>query len=176
MSTLIPSPPERGSHEKQTVRAFLGAARLLSEQLAQELRRATGMRQIHYEILGWLEEAPGHRMGMGDLARRSAVSPSRLSHLVDRLEERDWVRRLDSPRDGRAHLTELSAAGLTALREAAPWQARSAHARLLEHLSEEQIGQLRQISEILLGRLTGQAATDGADPAGQHREPGAGTH
>ncbi|MDX3077882.1 MarR family winged helix-turn-helix transcriptional regulator [Streptomyces sp. MI02-7b] len=175
MATITTPPPGLESHEEQTLRAFLGAARLLSEELGQELRRATGMRQIHYEILGWLEEAPGHRMAMGELARRAAVSASRLSHLVSKLEELSWVRRLHTPDDGRCHLAQLTDTGRAALREATPWHARYAQERLLDLLSREQVDQLRQISELLLSRPPGLALSDGAEASGQQHEPGAGT-
>lgn len=106
--------------EQQTVRAFLSAARLLSEQLGQELLRETGMRQIHYEILAWLSEAPQGSLRMAELARRTAVSHSRLSHLVDRLEERRWVERRDCSDDARGLLASLTDEGAKALQEAAP--------------------------------------------------------
>ncbi|MFD7893740.1 MarR family winged helix-turn-helix transcriptional regulator [Streptomyces sp. NPDC059743] len=141
--------------------------------MGQELHRETGMRQIHFEILGWLEEAPGHRMSMGDLARRSAVSPSRLSHLVDRLEELSWVRRLESPQDGRSHLAELSDAGHAALGKATLRHAQYTQERFLNLLSAEQVGQLRQISEILLRRPPCSVSSDGADASGQQCGPGA---
>ncbi|MGW6460687.1 MarR family winged helix-turn-helix transcriptional regulator, partial [Streptomyces sp. NPDC055078] len=126
-----------GPDEQQTLRSFLTAARLLSEQLGHELWRETGMRQIHYEILAWLSEAPGHRLGMADLARRTAVSPSRLSHLMDRLEELGWVRRTSSPDDGRVHLAQLTDDGRATLEQAAPWHGECAHARLLDLLTPE---------------------------------------
>ncbi|MET4644537.1 DNA-binding MarR family transcriptional regulator [Streptomyces atratus] len=141
--------------EQQTVRAFLSAARLLSERLGQELLRETGMRQIHYEILAWLSEAPQGRLRMAELARRTAVSHSRLSHLVDRLEERRWVERRDCSDDARGLLASLTDDGAKALQEAAPWHAECVHSRLLEQLTPEQTAHLREISEVLLENLTG---------------------
>ncbi|MGW6902520.1 MarR family winged helix-turn-helix transcriptional regulator [Streptomyces sp. NPDC054919] len=141
--------------EQQTVRAFLSAARLLSEQLGQDLLRETGMRQIHYEILAWLSEAPQGRLRMTELARRTAVSQSRLSHLVDRLEERRWVERRDSSHDARGVLASLTGEGAKALQEAAPWHAECVHSGLLEQLTPEQTAHLREISELLMEKLTG---------------------
>lgn len=157
--------PDRLDHDAQrTMRAFLTAARLLSEQLGQELRRESGMSQIHYEVLAWLFETPGRQMKMTELARRTGVSTSRLSHLTDRLEQRGWVQRLTSPADRRVHLAQLTGTGQHALEEAAPWHADCAQSRLLDHLTHEQLDQLRDISELLRHRLTGQAATGRAQP------------
>lgn len=153
MTTPPSSPLELETHEQQTLRAFLTAARLLSNAIGQQLRRETGMLEIHFEVLSRLEEASEHRMSMGVLAQDTAVSPSRLSHLVDKLEELSWVRRLDSPRDGRHHLAELTDAGLAAFHRAALRHTRFAQERFLAPLSAEQVGQLRQISKILLAQL-----------------------
>ncbi|MEV7677454.1 MarR family winged helix-turn-helix transcriptional regulator [Streptomyces sp. NPDC088341] len=154
-----PAPGRRDHDAERTMRAFLTAARLLSEQLGQELRRESGMSQIHYEVLAWLSETPGHQVRMTELARRTGVSTSRLTHLADRLEQRGWIRRLTSPADGRVHLARLTAGGQRALEEAAPWHADCARSRLLDHLTPEQLDQLRDISEHLRHRLTGQAAS-----------------
>ncbi|MEU0689028.1 MULTISPECIES: MarR family winged helix-turn-helix transcriptional regulator [Streptomyces] len=139
---------------QRTMRSFLTAARLLSEQLGHELRREGGMSQIHYELLDWLSEAPGLRLRMNELARRTGVSASRLSHLADRLEQRGWIERAEDPGDRRALLARLTPAGRVALEEAAPWHADCARTRLLDHLSADQLRRLREISDQLSGRLT----------------------
>ena len=176
--------------EQQTVRAFLSAARLLSEQLGQELLRETGMRQIHYEILAWLSEAPQGRLRMAELARRTAVSHSRLSHLVDRLEERRWIERPDCSDDARGLLASLTDKGAKALQEAAPWHAECVHSRLLEQLTPEQTASMEPEHEAApepvgradVVRLTEQlrvaigavrATAVAASPAGGIYRPGA---
>ncbi|MFI1017850.1 MarR family winged helix-turn-helix transcriptional regulator [Streptomyces sp. NPDC020965] len=164
---LTPTHPDHDA--QQTMRAFLTAARLLSEQLGQELRRESDMSQIHYELLAWLAESPGHRLGMTELARRTGVSTSRLSHLADRLEQRGWIRRLAGPTDRRVHLAQLTDTGRNALAEAAPWHAECAHTRLMDHLTPDQLDQLRDISELLRHRLTGRSPTP---TAGESRPTG----
>ncbi|MEV6655047.1 MarR family transcriptional regulator [Streptomyces sp. NPDC051219] len=167
MTTPPSSPLELEGHEQQTFRAFLTAARLLSNAIGQELRRETGMTKIHFEVLSRLEEAPGHRMNLGALARDMAVSSSRLSHIMNRLEELSWVRRLDNPRDGRFHLAELTDGGLTAFHRAALRHTRFAQERFLAPLSAEQVGQLRQISNTLLAQ-----PPSGAPLTGPRDRPG----
>jgi DNA-binding MarR family transcriptional regulator len=157
--------PDRLDHDAQrTMRAFLTTARLLAEQLEQELRRESGMSLIDYEVLAWLSETPGRQMRMAELARRTGVSASRLTHLTERLEQRDWVHRLTSPTDRRIHFAQLTRVGQHALEEAAPWHADCAQSRLLAHLTHEQLDQLRDISERLRCSLTGQRTTSRALP------------
>ena len=73
--------------EQQTWRAFLGANRLVFEQLDRELQRDSGIPHAYYEILVRLSEAPDRALRMSALADRSQSSRSRLSHAVARLEE-----------------------------------------------------------------------------------------
>ncbi|MER5491616.1 MarR family winged helix-turn-helix transcriptional regulator [Streptomyces sp. NPDC002454] len=147
--------PARSEHSAQrTMRAFLSAARLLSEQLGQELRRESDVSQIHYEVLAWLADAPGHQLPMSELARRTGVSTSRLSHLVDRLEQQERVERHTDPGDRRVHLARLTPSGERALEDAAPWHAACARTRLLDHLTDDELRQLHDISERLRQRLT----------------------
>jgi DNA-binding MarR family transcriptional regulator len=151
-------PRHPDSDAQRTMRAFLTAARLLSEQLGQELRKEGGMSQIHYEILAHLADVPGEHLRMSDLARRTGVSVSRLSHLVQRLEDRGWAVRHGSATDGRVHLARVTPEGRTALERAAPWHAGCAETRLLDHLTPQELEQLRRISETLAGRLAGTPA------------------
>ncbi|WP_328907520.1 MarR family transcriptional regulator [Streptomyces sp. NBC_00234] len=148
-------PPNRrtDADEQQTTRAFLVAARVLSERLGQELRRENGMLPIHYELLARLSESPGRRLKMTDLARNAGVSASRLSHLADRLEERGWIGRTGCPADGRVHLAQLTRAGRRALDEAASWPPHGQHTGLLEILTREEMVQLRDMSERLRSGL-----------------------
>lgn len=78
------------------------------------------MSQIHYEMLAWLSDTPGSRLPMTELARHTGVSTSRLSHLVDRLENQGWVQRLTVCTDGRVHLAYPTETGLRVLEDATP--------------------------------------------------------
>lgn len=150
MATEIRTDPD----EQRTVRAFLAAARVLTDQLGQELRRENGMLQIQYELLARLSESEHRRLKMTDLARNAGVSVSRLSHLADRLEQRGWIRRIDSPADGRVHLAELTDIGERALVEAVTWPR---HSRLRDVLTQGEMDQLRHLSDRLRSALDGAA-------------------
>src|SRR6476469_2181486 len=101
--------------EQQTWRAFLGAHRLVFDQLDRELQRDSGIPHAYYEILVRLSEAPGRALRMSALADRSQSSRSRLSHAVARLEENGWVRRETCAADKRGQIARLTDEGFAAL-------------------------------------------------------------
>ena len=77
--------------EQRAWRGLLESTRLLLDALDRQLTVESAMPVGYYEILVNLSEAPGRSARMGELARRTRSSRSRLSHAVDRLEERGWV-------------------------------------------------------------------------------------
>ena len=143
------------AEEQRTWRAFLGATKLLFEQLDRELQRDAGMPHAYYEILVVLSEAPRRTLRMSDLAARARSSRSRLSHAVAKLEAQGWIRRRPCPDDRRGQLAELTDAGFSALSAAAPGHVEGVRAHLFDQLSEEQLGQLRRISEAVVRHLDG---------------------
>jgi DNA-binding MarR family transcriptional regulator len=144
--------------EQRTWRAFIAAFRLLFEQLDRELQRDAGIPHTYYEILVRLSEAPGRALRMSQLADRTDSSRSRLTHAVDRLEERGWVRREDCPTDRRGQLAVLTEAGMDTLRAAAPIHVEGVRSHLFDQLTPEQVGQLRTISESIQKQLGGPLA------------------
>ena len=137
--------------EQRTWRAFIGATRLVFEELDRELQRDAGMPHTYYVILAMLSESPEHTLRMGDLAQAAGCSPSRLSHAVARLEEAGWVHRIRCAGDRRGAEAVLTDAGLTALVSAAPGHVDGVRRHLFDRLTDEQVDQLRSISEAVLG-------------------------
>jgi DNA-binding MarR family transcriptional regulator len=151
---LVSEPRWLDDEEQRTWRAFIAGFRLLFEQLDRELQRDAGIPHTYYEILVRLSEAPDRSLRMSQLADRTDSSRSRLTHAVDRLEERGWVRREDCPTDRRGQLAVLTDAGMDTLRAAAPIHVEGVRAHLFDQLTPEQVAQLRTISERILGHLT----------------------
>src|ERR671916_2158456 len=116
--------PWLDEEEAGTWRSFLGATRLLFDQLDRELQRDAGMSHADYEVLVRLSEAPEGSLRMGDLAERTGSSRSRLSHAVAGLEADGWVRRDRCPTDGRGAIAVLTRKGAAVLRDAAPGHVR----------------------------------------------------
>ena len=139
--------------EERTWCAFRRAGRLLTDRLDRELQCEAAMPQAYLVILTALSEAPDRTLRMSDLAEATSSSRSRLSHAVDRLEERGWVRRVHCATDRRGQFAELTAAGLAALAAAAPAQAAGVRRHLLQPLTPAQARQLRRISEALVTHL-----------------------
>jgi DNA-binding MarR family transcriptional regulator len=140
--------------EQQTWRAFIAANRFLFDQLDRELQRDAGMPHAYYEILVRLSETEGRALRMSDLAQRTSSSRSRLTHAVDRLVERGWVRREDCPNDRRGQLAVLTDEGMKTLRAAAPIHVEGVRTHLFDQLTPAQVSQLRKISEALRDHLS----------------------
>jgi DNA-binding MarR family transcriptional regulator len=139
--------------EQATWRAFLGATRLVFEQLDRELQRDSNMPHGYYEILVRLSEAPERALRMSALADRSQSSRSRLSHAVARLEENGWVRRESCATDKRGQIARLTDEGFAALAAAAPGHVEGVRAHVFDPLTPAQVSQLREISTALIAAL-----------------------
>jgi DNA-binding MarR family transcriptional regulator len=147
------SPRWLDTEEQQAWRAFLAASRLLLDRLDRDLQADAGLPVTYYEVLVELSEAPERSMRMSELARRSLSSPSRLSHAVARLEQLGWVRRQACPTDRRGAFAVLTDEGFRVIEAAAPGHVGSIRAHLFDHLSREQVVQLREISEAVSRHL-----------------------
>jgi DNA-binding MarR family transcriptional regulator len=152
------SGPWLSDDEQRTWRSFLGATRLLFEQLDRELQRDAGITHADYEILVRLSEAPDRSLRMGELAERTGSSRSRLSHAVAGLEGDGWVRRERCPTDGRGAVAVLTEKGAAALRDAAPGHVRGVRRHVFDQLGTAQQRSLRTISDALLGHLEQEQA------------------
>lgn len=131
---------------------------LLPGALDSQLRRDAELMHFEYFVLAMLSESPKRTIRMSALAAQTNATPARLSHVVKRLEERGLVERFPSQEDARATNARLTAAGWRKIREAAPGHVANVRHNVIDALSSEQIGQLADIAEAILGRL---------DPAGE---------
>jgi DNA-binding MarR family transcriptional regulator len=155
----VSKPRWLNAEEQRAWRAFLDATRLLFDRLERELQRDAGMPVAYYDILVQLSEAPQRTMRMSDLAASSRSSRSRLSHAVARLEEAGWVCRQECPTDRRGAFASLTEEGFAALEKAAPGHVESVRSHLFDHLSDDQVAQLGDICQGLLGHLAPRSAS-----------------
>jgi DNA-binding MarR family transcriptional regulator len=153
-------------HEQRTWRAFLEATRRLDEQLDRELQHQAGLPLAYYTILAMLSEAPDRTLRMSDLARRTWSSRSRLSHAVDRLEEKGWVVRQSCPSDKRGSFARLTDAGFGVLETAAPGHVEGVRRHMFDQLTPSQVDALGAISQRVAQQLTDAAAACPTEPAG----------
>ena len=143
-------------------RRLIAVVMLLPHDLDVALRASHGLGMHDYWVLAMLSEAPDRSLRMMELARRSQVSPSRLSHTVGRLEQRGWVVRVPSPTDRRGQTAQLTDAGLAVVVAAAPEHVAQVRRLVFDALNPEQVASLSQLTDLLLTRL---------DPEGD-RSPG----
>ncbi len=90
---------------------------------------------------------------MGDLAEFLQYSPSRVSHIVRRMERDGWVGRRQCSSDGRGQEAVLTDKGRSALELAAPGHVREVRRLLIDQLSASEQETLRAISQTLLDRM-----------------------
>jgi DNA-binding MarR family transcriptional regulator len=101
-------------------RSWITASTVLREQLSGELQEAHGLTITDYEILVRLSESENHSIRMSDLAAKTLLSRSRLSHQIDRMETAGLVTREVCADDRRGQLAVLTNTGMKALAAAAP--------------------------------------------------------
>ncbi|GAB3466242.1 MarR family transcriptional regulator [Kineococcus endophyticus] len=154
--------------EQVTWRTFLSATQLLLDRFDRQLQRDSGILLTYYEMLVRLSEAPDRSLRMSELAESSLSSRSRVSHAVARMEERGWIRREACPTDGRGYLAVLTDKGLEALAAAAPGHVETVRTTLFDRLTDDQLQQLRSISEVLLEHLQETGSVSPVPPAPGH--------
>ena len=84
----------------------------LPQALDKKLREEVGIPHNYYGMLATLSSQPDRTLTMGDLARLTASSPSRLSHAITALEQRGWVSRRQCGEDKRRQFVTLTDDGL----------------------------------------------------------------
>jgi DNA-binding MarR family transcriptional regulator len=92
----------------------------IETELERALTREAGLSVVEYTVLDALNRQDGWHMRMQQLARASALSPSATTRLVNRLEDRGLLTRVDCLDDRRGIYTELTRAGHGLLDEARP--------------------------------------------------------
>ena len=130
---------------------------LLPGVLDSQLRRDADLTHFEYYVLAMLSEAPNRTLRMTELAARTNATLPRLSHVVQRLEDRQLVQRFPCAEDGRATNARLTSAGWRKIKQAAPGHVANVRQHVIDALTPEQVTQLSAIADAILQRL---------DPAG----------
>lgn len=126
---------------------------LLPGTLDAQLRRDAGLTNFEYYVLAMLSEAPGRTLRMTALAAQTNAMLPRLSHVVRRLADRGLVDRFPCPEDGRATNVQLTDTGWRKLQDSAPGHVTNVREHVIDALTPEQLRQLTDITEAVLGRL-----------------------
>jgi DNA-binding MarR family transcriptional regulator len=153
VASAAPEPPWLSMQEMQAWWPLSGLVSKLPAALDRQLQTEAGISHFEYMVLSQLSAAPQRTLRMGDLAELANGSVSRLSHAVSRLERRAWIRREPSPENGRYMNATLTDEGYEKVAATAPGHVRTVRALVVDALSPTQLGQLREISELILRRI-----------------------
>lgn len=136
-------------------RAWLTASKGLTDQLSRELQEQHGLTITDYEILVRLSESENNSIRMSDLATKTLLSRSRLSHQVDRMESAGLIERQMCPDDRRGQLAVLTKVGSKALEAAAPDHVMGVRKHLVDLLSDAEYQALGSAAKKIANHLDG---------------------
>lgn len=128
-------------------------AELLPPVLDSQLQRDAQLTHFEYLVLAKLSEAPDRVLRMTALAATTNATLPRLSHVVSRLEARDFVERVPCPSDRRATNAHLTEAGWQKVVDTAPGHVATVRDHVIDALTDDQVRQLDDIMAALLTRL-----------------------
>jgi DNA-binding MarR family transcriptional regulator len=143
------SAPEAGwldEDQQRLWRAWVHASTLLPDTLSHELQEKHGLSLPDYEVMVHLSEQTDHRLRMSELAERTLVSRSRLTHQVDRMERAGWVERVPCSEDRRGSWAVLTETGYAAIVAAAPTHVDGVRKHLVDLLGPAVFAQLGEAS------------------------------
>ncbi|HZM75531.1 MAG TPA: MarR family transcriptional regulator [Candidatus Limnocylindrales bacterium] len=130
--------------EQRAWRAYLTANRLLMLEL-EKGHQQHGLSGSDYEVLVNLSEAEGGRLRMWDLAKRTLLEKSRLSHQITRMEKAGLVRRESCEGDRRGQFAVLTDHGWETIRSVAPHHVELVRSYMIDRLDEVQLKTLTEI-------------------------------
>jgi DNA-binding MarR family transcriptional regulator len=139
--------------EQQAWRPFAALLFRLPAALDAQLQRDAQVTHYEYMVLISLSEAPDRTLRMSDLAEMANGSLSRLSHVVSRLERRDWVRREPCPGDGRFINAVLTDEGWEKVVATAPGHVEAVRKLIVDALTPEEFRALGAASAQILDHL-----------------------
>src|SRR2546423_9565580 len=131
----------------------------LTRALDAELDAEHGLTLSALEALGRLASAPDRKLRLSVLAASCGLSLSRISRILDGLEDRNLVERCPVARDGRAVEAWLTDAGLDLVRRAQCSHFASVQRLFFEHLSEDEVATLAAAFSRFAPRAASECST-----------------
>ena len=134
----ILSSPTVAPFTAQELTAWRGMLQIharVTQELDAQMRHEHGMSVSTYEVLMFLDDAPGNRMRMSDIAANALLSRSGCTRLVDRLMESGYVTRHADTTDGRGLFAQLTDAGRTKIAAARVTHREGVRRFFLDHLT-----------------------------------------
>jgi DNA-binding MarR family transcriptional regulator len=142
--------------------------KVLTRALDAELEAKHGLRLSAAETLGRLAVAPEGRLGLSKLAGECALSLSRISRIIDLLEQRGLVERRTSCSDARATDAHLTEAGLAYTLQTQATHVAFVQEHFFEQLSPGEIATLADVFKRFAPRAA-EACTAGLEEIEESR-------
>jgi DNA-binding MarR family transcriptional regulator len=139
---------------------LLRANCVLSRVLDTELQAAHGLTISDYDVLVQLRDAEGRCLTMSDLSRRTTLTRSGMTRLVQGLERDGLVERRSCRTDARVSYAVITDHGLAVLEDARRTHHAGIRRVFADHFSAEEADQLAE----LLGRIPGVLDAPSARP------------
>jgi DNA-binding MarR family transcriptional regulator len=108
--------------------------KVLPRNLDADLARRARVTAGEYTTLMHLSEAPNRELRMSELASATGYSASRMTRLVDGLQDRSLVTKVGSTSDARGNVARLTPKGMTKLKAAWPVHLASVRSRFFDYL------------------------------------------
>ncbi len=128
-----------GRDELVAWRLFLESSQALVDILDADLRQHSGIPLRWYDVLVHLEEAPGGRLRMSELARQIVTSTSGLTRVIDGMERDVLVQRERPPSDRRAVEVVLTPKGIDLLDAARAHHRQAVQRHFAQHLTNPEV-------------------------------------
>jgi DNA-binding MarR family transcriptional regulator len=145
-----PSRPPRwlNNHEWSAWLHLMATFTLLPAAIDSQLQREAGMSHFEFGVMAALSRQPGRRVQLKDLAVIANGSLSRLSHVISRLEDQGWVRRVSGTK-GRATNAELTDKGYKKLMEVGPIHFQEVRRLVFDVLTPQEVKDLTRVTSRL---------------------------
>ena len=132
--------------EESAWRKYIVASRRLLEALDDDLAK-NGLSLSDYEILVHLSDAKDRSLRMSELAEKTILSRSRLSHRIKYMEGKGWVERQKCASDKRGTWAVMTTKGWNTIVKAAPDHVASIRKRLIDQISKADQANIAKIFE-----------------------------
>lgn len=118
--------------------------------------RSFGLTACQFDIIATLGNTSG--LSFSDLGSRTLITKGTLTGVVDRLAEKDLVRRIADPDDGRRQIVALTSQGEALFADIFPRHTQYLN-EAMATLSAEEIGQMQLMLQRLKGVFTDKKET-----------------
>jgi len=132
--------------EEAAWRKYIVASRRMYEALDEDLS-AHGLSLSDYEILVHLSDAKDRSLRMSELADKTILSRSRLSHRIKYMEGKGWVERQKCASDKRGTWAVMTTKGWNTIVKAAPDHVASIRKRFIDQISKADQANIAAIFE-----------------------------